>query len=385
MSPVDTTRAARDRKRARGASSRSAALALIAGGVLGAMWMLHPHRAQMGPRRSRGVSRRADRRSCTGIRSSVPTSPTNSATRCRSSTRRSRHCWPRRSPRLGETPANLAWTAITIVVLAAVVRICFAPLLRALRSGRWPIAFLLTLAAMAALVAGRGSSAFRSGGHPAHGVLHLRLHGRAAPLAARCAHRHRHRGEARPRDLHPLPVVLGSADGGGSGRRRRSACCTLIGLVVTPGDSWDFFHSQIFKPTSPTYFTNQSLEGMIQRVVGGPWRIVWIVAVALVLWYGLRAAVDRKPTRRRAPRGGDHRPGERAGVADLVDPPPRVDHSRARRHRRARAETAARSHSRSSWPRCSSPACRISATTRSRRECSPRCCAIPTATSASRC
>jgi len=66
----------------------------------------------------------------------------------------------------------------------------------------------------------------------------------------------------------------------------------LIGFVVTPGDSWEFFHKKIFEPTSPSSFTNQSLEGVLQRAIGGPWRVVWIAAVVVVLVYGLRAAVE---------------------------------------------------------------------------------------------
>ena len=146
--------------------------------------------------------------------------------------------------------------------------------------------------------------------------------------------RHRHRGEARPGGLHPLPVVLRSAESGGQSPSPRSASCTLIGFVVTPGDSWDFFHSKIFKPTSPTYFTNQSLEGILQRVVGGPWRIVWIVAVARRALVRVARRGRREPRWRRAARGGDRRPGECARLADLVDPSPGVGHSRARRHRR---------------------------------------------------
>jgi alpha-1,2-mannosyltransferase len=67
---------------------------------------------------------------------------------------------------------------------------------------------------------------------------------------------------------------------------------------VTPGDSWDFFHSKIFEPTSPTFFSNQSLEGILQRAIGGPWRVFWLAAVVVVFVYGLRAAVE-------ASRGGE--------------------------------------------------------------------------------
>ena len=68
--------------------------------------------------------------------------------------------------------------------------------------------------------------------------------------------------------------------------------CTVIGFVVTPGDSWDFFHSKIFEPTSPSFFTNQSLEGILRRAISGPWRVFWISRCVVVLVYGLRAAVE---------------------------------------------------------------------------------------------
>jgi alpha-1,2-mannosyltransferase len=83
-----------------------------------------------------------------------------------------------------------------------------------------------------------------------------------------------------------------------SGRRRAAGVATatfgimtLLGFVITPGDSWSFFTSKIFEPTSPEFFTNQSLEGILQRAVGGPWRILWLIAVVIVLVYGLRTAV----------------------------------------------------------------------------------------------
>ena len=47
----------------------------------------------------------------------------------------------------------------------------------------------------------------------------------------------------------------------------------------------------MFEPTSPKFFANQSLEGILQRAIAGPWRVVWIIAVAAVVFYGLRAAV----------------------------------------------------------------------------------------------
>ncbi len=82
-----------------------------------------------------------------------------------------------------------------------------------------------------------------------------------------------------------------------TGRRRAAGvavatfgACTLLGVVAAPGDSWDFFHSKIFQPTNPFFFTNQSLEAMLQRSISGPWRVVWVVAVVVVTLYGFRSA-----------------------------------------------------------------------------------------------
>jgi alpha-1,2-mannosyltransferase len=189
-----------------------------------------------------------------------------------------------------EKTANLAWTTVTVIVLAAVVRVCFAPLVR--RFGRAaPIALVLTLAAVAAL-------------SPVED--HLRFGQVGIPLMACCIfdcmveHPRWPRGAliglATAVKLVPalfIPYLWFS------GRRRAAgvatatfAALTFIGFVVTPGDSWDFFTDKIFEPTSPGFFTNQSLEGILQRAIGEPWRVFWIAAVIVVLVYGLRAAVE---------------------------------------------------------------------------------------------
>ena len=73
-----------------------------------------------------------------------------------------------------------------------------------------------------------------------------------------------------------------------TGRRRAAGvAAATFGVLHAPrrhrhaGDSWDFFHSKIFEPTSPSFFTNQSLEGMLQRAIAGPWRVLWLVAVVV--------------------------------------------------------------------------------------------------------
>jgi alpha-1,2-mannosyltransferase len=265
------------------------ALVLIAGGVLGAMWMLHPliRKWDLGDLAVYRASGRAvlHGHSVFGayvhdqLRVPLPFiyPPIAAALFAPFS-------W------LGQTSANLAWTALTIVVLAAVVHVCFAPLLR--RFGRAaPIAFVLTLAATTAL-------------SPVED--HLRFGQVGIMLMACCIFDCM---VERPR--WPRGALIGIATAVKlvpgifipylwlTGRRRAAGVATatfgvmtLLGFVITPGDSWDFFRSKIFAPTSPEFFTNQSLEGLLQRAFGGSWRILWLVAIVVVLVYGMRAAID---------------------------------------------------------------------------------------------
>jgi alpha-1,2-mannosyltransferase len=264
------------------------ALVLVGGGVLGAMWMLHPY-VRKWDLEDLAVYRAAGRAVVHGhsvfgsyvhdqLRLPLPfIYPPFAALLA------APFSW------LTEKTANLAWTGVTIVVLGAVVSVCFAPLIR--RFGRaGPFAFVLILGAVAAL-------------SPVED--HLRFGQVGIPLMACCIfdcmveHPRWPRGAlvglASAVKLVPavfIPYLWFS------GRRRAAAVATatfgaltLIGFVVTPGDSWDFFHSKIFEPTSPSFFTNQSLEGILQRAIAGPWRVLWLAAVVIVFVYGLRAAV----------------------------------------------------------------------------------------------
>jgi alpha-1,2-mannosyltransferase len=271
------------------------ALLLVVGGVLGAVWMLHPY-VRKWDLEDLAVYRAAGR--AVVHRHSVFGSYVHDQLRLPlpfiyppfAALLAAPFSW------LPEKTANLAWTAATIVVLAAVVRVCFAPLVR--RFGRAaPFALVLILAAVAAL-------------SPVED--HLRFGQVGIPLMACCIfdcmveHPRWPRGAlvglASAVKLVPaifIPYLWFS------GRRRAAGVATatfgaltLIGFVVTPGDSWDFFHSKIFEPTSPTFFSNQSLEGILQRAIGGPWRVFWLAAVVVVFVYGLRAAVE-------ASRGGE--------------------------------------------------------------------------------
>jgi alpha-1,2-mannosyltransferase len=294
VSPVDSKPASAT-KNVPAAALTLGALILVAGGVLGAVWMLHPF-VRKWDLEDLAVYRAAGRAVVHGhsvygsyvhdqLRLPLPfIYPPCAALLV------APFSW------LGEAPANVAWTAATIILLAAVVRVCFAPLLY--RFGRAaPIALVMTLAAAAAL-------------SPVED--HLRFGQVGIPLMACCVFDCMVEHPRWPRGvLVGLATAVKLVPGlfipylWLSGRRRAAgvatatfAALTLLGVVVAPGDSWEFFHSKIFEPTSPKFFANQSLEGILQRAIGGPWRVFWLAAVVVVLVYGLRAAV-------RAGRTGD--------------------------------------------------------------------------------
>ena len=265
------------------------ALVLIAGGYLGAMWMLHPlirkwDLADLAVYRAAGNAVRHGH-SVFGayvhdqLRNPLPfIYPPVAAVLAVPSTL------------VGETQANLAWTALTIVILGAVVAVCFAPLIR--RFGRGgPIAFVLVLASMCAL-------------SPVED--HLRFGQVGIILMACCIF-----DCVIERPKWPRGILVGFATAIKlvpgifipylwlTGRKRAAgvaaatfAGLTVLGGIAAPGDTWDFFRSKIFEPTSPQFFTNQSMEGVLQRAVPGTWRLFWIVAVIVVLIYGFRAAIE---------------------------------------------------------------------------------------------
>lgn len=189
---------------------------------------------------------------------------------------------------LPTSTAKFVWTLISVVLLVAVVRLYFAPLLDRFRTRR--VALVVAVLAMAGL-------------SPV--VDNLRFGQLGIILMACCvfdcvdAPRRWPRGvliglaaavKLVPAIFIPYLVLT---------RRLRAAAVasatffalTLIGFVVTPSDSSTFWAHRVFEPTSPTFFSNQSLEGLLQRAIG-PWRLVWLPAVAVVVAFGLwRAAV----------------------------------------------------------------------------------------------
>jgi alpha-1,2-mannosyltransferase len=93
-----------------------------------------------------------------------------------------------------------------------------------------------------------------------------------------------------------------------SGRRRAAAVAvatfavlSAFGAVLTPRDSWTFWTSRWFDNSrvgDNKYFSNQSINGMLQRALGsGPEvRLLWVLASGVILVYGLRhaAAASRR-------------------------------------------------------------------------------------------
>jgi alpha-1,2-mannosyltransferase len=185
--------------------------------------------------------------------------------------------------------ASVVWTTLTVVLLAAVVRVSFRLLLD--RYGRAaPIAFVLVLGSCLAL-------------SPVQD--HLRFGQVGVILMACCVF-----DCVTPNPRWPRGVLIGIATAVKlvpgifipylwfSGRRRAAlvatgtfGMCSAFGLAVAPKDSWRFFTDTMFEPTSPQFFANQSLEGVMWRMIGGPWRLLWLVAVLWVTVYGLSRAI----------------------------------------------------------------------------------------------
>ena len=212
---------------------------------------------------------------------------------------------------LGETPANIVYTGITVALLAGVVKVCFAPLL-ARYAKSW---FAFALVALVALSVSPVED-------------HLRFGQVGIPLMAACVFDCM---AARPRWPRGLLVGIATAVKLVPGifipyflltRRWRAAAvasatfvaCSLIGLAVAPSDSWTFWTDKMFEPTSPEFVSNQSLEGILERAIG-PWRLVWIPAVVFVFGFGLWRAA-------RASRAGDELRGIAiVGVVSLIVSP----------------------------------------------------------------
>jgi alpha-1,2-mannosyltransferase len=191
---------------------------------------------------------------------------------------------------LGETPANLLWTAATVVWLGIVVKLCFAPLLRRYTGRASVVAFVLALLAMMAL-------------SPVE--EHLRFGQVGIPLMACCVI-----DCMLPRTRWPRGLLIGVATAFklvpgifipylALTRRWKAAgvatatflALTLLGALIAPSDSWHFFTDKMFEPTSPTFFTNQSLQGILQRALGDPWRLAWVPIAAVAVGFGVWRAV----------------------------------------------------------------------------------------------
>lgn len=186
---------------------------------------------------------------------------------------------------VGETSANLLWTAATVALLAWATRVCFAAFLaRHRRAAAW----LLLTGAMLALT-------------PVED--HLRFGQVGIPLMALCL---ADCTATRPR--WPRGALVGLAAAVKlvpaifvpylwlSGRRRAAitatatfAALSLAGFVVAPSDSWRFWTDKLFEPTSPDFYTNQSLQGVLRRAIA-PWPSVWIPVAVSVALFGLARA-----------------------------------------------------------------------------------------------
>lgn len=204
--------------------------------------------------------------------------------------------------------AAVVWTGATVALLAVIVRLCCA---RVVESG--PRALAVGTAAALALAPVQEHLRFGQ-----VGIVLL------ACVVVDCLGEHRRipagilTGLATAVKLVPgifVPYLWFT------GRRRAAglaivtfAVCFLAGAVVAPSDSQRFWTDEVFSPVSTTFFSNQSLQGMLARAIG-PWLPVWVLAVVAVGGFGLHAGVA-------ASRSGDERRGVAivAIVGALVSP-----------------------------------------------------------------
>jgi alpha-1,2-mannosyltransferase len=193
--------------------------------------------------------------------------------------------------------ANALWTLISLALLFGVVKLCFEPVTRGS-----VLAITLAFGVALALTPVQENLRF--------GQLGIAL---MACCVFDCM---------LPRTRWPRGALVGVAAAVKlvpaifvpylwlTGRRRAAYVaiatflgCTAIGWIADASDSREFFRHRMFEPTSPKYFSNQSLEGMLQRFIG-PWRLIWLPIVAVIVVFGLWQAA-------RASRAGD----ELRGVA----------------------------------------------------------------------
>ena len=176
--------------------------------------------------------------------------------------------------------AEVTWTAITLGLLFGVVRTCFARLTK-----RSALALVLAFGATLALSPVQDNFRF--------GQLGIAL---MACCVFDCM---------LPSTRWPRGMLVGVAAAVKlvpaifvpylwlSGRRRAAyvaiatfAGCNVVGWIADASDSWEFFRHRMFEPTSPWFFANQSLEGMLERAID-PWRFIWLPAVAVIVVFGL--------------------------------------------------------------------------------------------------
>jgi alpha-1,2-mannosyltransferase len=87
-----------------------------------------------------------------------------------------------------------------------------------------------------------------------------------------------------------------------TGRRRAAITATVTAVVLTlgaavvlPGDSRTFWTSRIFDNSrvgSNSYFSNQSLNGMLRRAFGSHTQLLWVASGVVIAVVGLRYAVQ---------------------------------------------------------------------------------------------
>jgi alpha-1,2-mannosyltransferase len=199
---------------------------------------------------------------------------------------------------IGDVPGYVIWNVVSLVALVFVVRECTRPLGR--RLGQPVLVVVAGFAVALALAPVQDEIGFGQVGIVLMAMCLFDCERKTTPWPRGLLV-----GAATAIKLLPgifIPYLWLS------GRRRAAAVAvatfailSAFGAAVTPRDSWTFWTSRWFNDSrvgDNKYFSNQSINGMLQRALGsGPEvRVLWVLASGAVLVYGLRyaAAASRR-------------------------------------------------------------------------------------------
>ena len=193
---------------------------------------------------------------------------------------------------VGDVPGYLMWNVASLVVLAFVIRACTRPLAR--RLGHPGLIVVAGFVVALALAPVQDEIGFGQVGIVLMAMCLFDCVREATPWP-----RGSLIGAATAIKLVPgifIPYLWLT------GRRKAAlvavasfALLSAFGAVVKPGDSWTFWTSRVLDNSRVgdiRYFSNQSINGMLQRAVGAGSgvRLLWLLASGAVLVFGLTYA-----------------------------------------------------------------------------------------------